>query len=87
MSQFIEYCIVRMMPETNRHNNNAGGDYARFVGLGFTFVFVIGLFLAAGYGLDFLFGTLPLFLLLGMVAGLGAALYYLFVRLKNVGGG
>lgn len=74
------------MPNTDSNGGNASGGYARFVGLGFTFVFVIGLFVALGYGADKLLGTLPLFLLLGMVVGLGAALYYLFVRLKDVGG-
>lgn len=73
------------MPDTDSNGNNFDGSYTRFVGLGFAFVLVIGLFVAAGYGLDILFGTLPLFLLLGMVVGLGAALYYLFVRLKDVG--
>lgn len=63
------------------------GEYARYVGLGFTFVFLIGLFTAGGYGLDRLFGTLPLFLLLGMVVGFAGALYYLFVRLTKVGDG
>ncbi len=74
-----------VMPDTDSNGRNFDGSYTRFVGLGFTFVLVIGLFVAAGYGLDILFGTLPLFLLLGMVAGLGAALGYLFVRLKDVG--
>ena len=74
------------MPQTDSNGDNASGGYARFVGLGFTFVFVIGLFVALGYGADRIFGTLPLFLLLGMVVGLGAALYYLFVQLKDVGG-
>lgn len=73
------------MPNTDSNGGNTSGGYARFVGLGFTFVFVIGLFIALGYGVDWLLGTLPLFLLLGMVVGLGAALYYLFVRLKDVG--
>lgn len=74
------------MENTVTSGMNVGGNYARFVGLGFTFMFVIGVFIALGYGADRLFGTLPLFLLLGMVAGLGAALYYLFVQLKDEGG-
>lgn len=74
------------MENTVTYGMNVGGNYARFVGLGFTFMFVIGVFIALGYGADRLFGTLPLFLLLGMVVGLGAALYYLFVRLKDEGG-
>lgn len=74
------------MEKTVTYGMNVDGNYARFVGLGFTFMFVIGGFIALGYGADRLFGTLPLFLLLGMVVGLGAALYYLFVRLKDEGG-
>ncbi len=72
------------MINTASYGTNVGGNYARFVSLGFAFMFVIAVFIALGYGADRLFGTLPLFLLLGMVAGLGAALYYLFVRLKDV---
>lgn len=49
-------------------------------------MFIIGFFAVGGYGLDWLFGTLPLFLLVGMVVGFAAALYYLFARLKDVGG-
>lgn len=74
------------MPKTDSHGNDTGRNYARFVGLGFTFMFVIGLFIALGYLLDWLVGTLPLFLMLGMVVGFGAALFYLFAQLKDVGG-
>ena len=40
-----------------------------------------------GYGLDRLFGTLPLFLLLGIVAGFAAALAFLYMRLFRSGDG
>lgn len=50
-------------------------------------MFIIGVFMAGGYGLDRLFGTLPLFLLLGIVVGFAAALFYLFFQLKKLGGG
>ncbi len=63
------------------------GNYTRFAGLGFTFVILIGAFTLGGYGLDRLIGTVPLFLLLGMVVGFAAALFYLFVKLKELGGG
>lgn len=65
---------------------SVNGNYTRFVGLGFSFMLVIGLSIVLGYVADRIFGTLPLFLLLGMVIGFGVALYYLFVRLKDVGG-
>ena len=74
-----------MMPDTRSQRNQASGDYARFVGLGFTFMFIIAVFTAGGYLLDWLLGTLPLLLLVGLLVGFGAALTYLFVSLSRVG--
>ncbi len=76
-----------MMPNSDSQRNNASGDYARYVGLGFTFVFIIAVCTAGGYLLDRLFGTLPLLLLLGLVIGFAGALYYLFLRLSKLGNG
>ena len=76
-----------MMPNPDSQRNNASGEYARYVGLGFTFVLIIGLCTAGGYGLDRLFGTLPLLLLLGMVIGFAGALYYLFTSLSKLDNG
>jgi ATP synthase protein I len=73
------------MPDTRPQRNQASGDYARFVGLGFTFVIIIAALTAGGYLLDRLFGTLPLLLLVGLLVGFGAALTYLFVSLSRVG--
>lgn len=50
-------------------------------------MFIIAAFTAAGYGLDWLAGTLPIFLLLGMLVGFAAALYYLYSRFKELGKG
>ena len=75
------------MPDTRSQRNQASGDYARFVGIGFTFMIIIGAITAGGYLLDRLFGTLPLFLLVGLLVGFGAALTYLFVSLSRVGRG
>ncbi len=72
------------MPSTEPQNN-ARPDYARFVGLGFTFVFIIAFFTFAGYLLDRLLGTLPLALLFGLLVGFAGALYYLFRTLSRVG--
>ena len=77
--------MIRAMPNTDSQRNNA--DYTRFVGLGFTFVFIIGFFTFGGYLLDRLFGTLPLLLLLGLVIGFAGALFYLFRSLPGTGGG
>ena len=75
------------MPNTDSQRDNSGGNYARFFHVGFAFMFIIAVFTVGGYLLDWLVGTLPLFLLLGMLVGFGAALYYLFMALKQVGGG
>ncbi|MBA2694027.1 MAG: hypothetical protein H0U65_16295 [Rubrobacter sp.] len=48
---------------------------------------MIGVFIVGGYGLDRLVGTVPLFVLLGMVVGFAVALFYLFVKMKELGGG
>ena len=79
--------MIPAMPNTDSQRDNAGGNYARFFHVGFAFMFIIAVFTAGGYVLDWLVGTLPLFLLLGMLVGFGAALYYLFTALKRVGGG
>ncbi len=50
-------------------------------------MFIIAVFTGGGYLLDRVLGTLPLFLLLGMLVGFVAALYYLYTALKQVGGG
>ena len=73
------------MPDTRPQRNQASGEYARFVGLGFTFMFIIAVFTAGGYLLDWLLETLPLLLLVGLLVGFGAALTYLFVILSRVG--
>lgn len=79
--------MIPTMPNTDPQRNRSGGNYARFFHVGFAFMFIIAVFTGGGYVLDWLVGTLPLFLLLGMVVGFGAALYYLFTALKQVGGG
>lgn len=63
------------------------GRYARFAGLGFTFIALIALFTVGGYFLDRLAGTSPLFVLMGLFVGFVAAMGFLFVRLKELGGG
>ena len=75
------------MPRTDSQKDNAGSDYARYVGLGFTFMFIIAFFTVGGYFLDRLFGTLPLLLFLALVLGFGGTLYYLFLTLSKSGNG
>ena len=79
--------MIRQMPNTDSQRNNSGGNYARFFHVGFAFMLIIAVFTGGGYLLDRLLVTLPLFLLLGMLGGFGAARYYLFMALKRGGGG
>lgn len=71
---------------TNTDSDKNGPGYARFFSLGFTFVFTIGALTAAGYFLDRLLGTLPLFLLAGLVLGFAGSLYRVYVVLKRISG-
>lgn len=75
------------MISTDFRGRDLNGNYTRFAGLGFTFMILIGVFTLGGYGLDRLLGTVPLFVLLGMVVGFAGALYYLFIKIKELGGG
>ncbi len=75
------------MPNTDSQRNDAGGGYARFLTLGFTLIAIIGGLTAAGYFVDTLLGTLPLFLLAGLVTGFVASLSYVYRALKRLGGG
>ena len=75
------------MRGTDSHGDNAGGGYARFLGLGFTLLAIIGVLSAGGYFVDRLLGTLPLFLLVGLVMGFVAGLYYIYRALKGLDGG
>ena len=75
------------MPNTDSQGNDSNQNYARFFHIGFAFMFIIAAFTAGGYLVDWLVGTLPLFMLLGMLVGFVGALYYLYVMLKRVGSG
>ena len=79
--------MIPAMPNSDSQRNDSGGNYARFFHVGFAFMFIIAVVTGGGYVLDWLVGTLPLFLLLGMLICFGAALYDLFTALKQVGGG
>lgn len=79
--------MIRAMPRTDFHGNSAGSGYARFFGIGFTFVAITAALCVAGYFLDRALGTLPLFLLLGLGIGFAGGLYYVYVALKRLGSG
>jgi len=74
-----------MMPGTDSHGNNAGDNYARFIGLGFTFILTLGVLAAVGFFADRLLGTLPLFLLVGLGIGFAGGLYYVYRALEKMG--
>ena len=76
-----------MMPGTDSHGNNAGGNYARFIGLGFAFLLSLGVLATVGFFVDKLLGTLPLFLLVGLGLGFAGGLYYVYQALKKLGDG
>lgn len=75
------------MRGTDSHGNDAGGGYARFLGLGFALLAIIGALSVGGFFVDRLLGTLPLFLLVGLVMGFVAGLYYVYRALKGLGDG
>ena len=79
--------MIRAMPNTDSQRDQSRGNYARFFHVGFAFMFIIAAFTVGGYALDWLVGTLPLFVLLGMLLGFVGALYYLFVTLGKIGDG
>jgi ATP synthase protein I len=79
--------MIQVMPGADSQGNNAGGNYARFIGLGFAFILILGVLATAGYFVDRLLGTLPLFLLVGLGAGFAGALYYVYLALKRLGDG
>lgn len=74
-----------MMPGTDPHGNNQGGNYAHFVGLGFAFITTLAVLTAIGFYVDRLLGTLPLFLFVGLGIGFAGALYYVYLALRKLG--
>ena len=62
-------------------------NYARSIALGFTLLLILVALGGLGYLADAWLETLPLFLLLGLVAGFALGLYYMYITLKNMGNG
>ena len=75
------------MPDTRSQRSRASDDYARYIGVGFTFVFIVVVPAAVGFFVDKAFGTLPLLLLVGLGLGFATALYYVYREMSKVGGG
>jgi ATP synthase protein I len=78
--------MILAMPNTNSQRNDSGGGYARFLSLGFTLLAIIGGPTVVGYFVDGWLGTLPLFLLVGLVLGFAASLLYVYRAIKNLEG-
>ena len=78
---------MRVMPDTRSQRNDARGNYARFVGLGFTLILIFGLPTVVGFFLDRLAGTLPLFLLIGLAGGFVGGMFYVYRVLQKLDGG
>lgn len=72
------------MVDSNSRNGGAGAEYARYMGLGFAFVGAILGLATAGFFVDRLLGTPPLFMLLGIVAGFVGGIYYAYSSLKGL---
>jgi ATP synthase protein I len=79
--------MILLMADTDPRRGDTGPGYARFFGLGFAFIAVLGALTVAGFFLDKLLGTLPLFLFLGLVIGFAGGLYYVYQALKKLDGG
>jgi ATP synthase protein I len=79
--------MIRVMPNTDSQRNDTAGGYARFLTTGFTLLAIIGGLTVMGFFADKLLGTLPLFLLVGLVLGFVASLVYVYRALKSLGGG
>jgi ATP synthase protein I len=79
--------MIQVMPNTDSHGNDAGGNYARLFGVGFAFILILGILTAIGFFVDRLLGTLPLFLIAGIGLGFAGGLYYVYRALKTLGEG
>jgi ATP synthase protein I len=79
--------MIWVMANTDPRRDGTGPSYARFFGLGFAFMITLGVLTVAGYFLDRVLGTLPLFLLVGLAMGFAGGLYYVYQALKKLDGG
>ena len=79
--------MIWVMADTDPRRDDTGPSYARFFGLGFAFMGVLAVFAGAGFFVDKLLGTLPLFLLIGLVLGFAGGLYYVYQALKRLDSG
>ena len=75
------------MADTGFCRSVMGNNYARSIALGITLLLILVALGGLGLVADTFLGTLPLFLLIGIVVGFALGLYYMYVTLKNMGNG
>ncbi|TCJ19415.1 AtpZ/AtpI family protein [Rubrobacter taiwanensis] len=73
-----------MAADGNSGDRGPGASYARYIGVGFTFVLTLGIAGVIGFFVDRWLGTLPLFLLAGLVLGFAGGLYYVYGILRRM---
>ena len=62
-----------------------GGNYGPLLTLGFSFIVILGVLAGGGFFVDKLLGTLPLFLLVGLMIGFAGWLLHLYRALDKLG--
>ena len=75
------------MADTSFCRSVMGNNYGRAMALGITLLLILVVLGGLGLLADKFLGTLPLFLLIGIVVGFALGLYYMYVTLKNMGNG
>ncbi|WP_047864987.1 AtpZ/AtpI family protein [Rubrobacter aplysinae] len=63
---------------------NRGSGYARLIGVGFSFFMIIVGLSAGGFLIDRVLDTLPLFMLVGLVAGFALGMLYIYFAIKKM---
>ena len=79
--------MIEVMAGSDSGTDHTGSSYARFFGLGFTFIAILAVLAVTGLFVDRWLGTLPLFLLVGVAVGFAVGLYYVYRALQTLGGG
>lgn len=77
----IVFLLILILIAVSRRSNAGPSKYRRLVG---TLLLILVLPAMGGYFLDVLAGTLPLFFLLGLVAGFVGGMVYLFRTLQKL---
>ena len=80
-TSLIIFLLILILIAVSRRSSAGPSKYGRLVG---TILLILVLPAAAGYTLDWLAGTLPLFLLLGLVVGIIGGMVYLFRTLGKL---